>query len=53
MTRLKELVSIILDEEKDSIRISTQSVDTYRTQQQDRQKNLKDLLIFEQPSVEN
>jgi hypothetical protein len=54
MTRLKELVSIILDEEeRDSIQIPIQSVDTYRTQQQDRQKDLRDLLIFEQPSVEN
>jgi hypothetical protein len=53
MTRLKELVSMILDEEKSSVRISIQSVGTYRTQQQDRQEDLSDLLIFEQPSVEN
>jgi hypothetical protein len=34
ITRLKELVSIILDEEKEgSIRISIYYVDTYRTQQ--------------------
>jgi hypothetical protein len=33
MTRLKELVSMISDEERSSIRISTQSVGTYRTQQ--------------------
>jgi hypothetical protein len=53
MTRLKELVSMVLNEEKGSVRISTQSVDTYRTQQQDRQEDLGDLLIFEQPSMEN
>jgi hypothetical protein len=53
MTRLKKLVSMILDEEGDSIRISTQSVGTYRTQQQDQQKDSEDLLIFEQLSVEN
>jgi hypothetical protein len=32
MTRLKELVSMVLDEEGGSVRISTQSVGTYRTQ---------------------
>jgi hypothetical protein len=47
ITRLKELLSMILDEERGSIRISIQSVDIYRTQQQDRQKDPKDLLIFE------
>jgi hypothetical protein len=53
MTRLKELVSMILDEERGSVRIPTQSINTYRTQQQDRQEDPDDLLIFEQPSVEN
>jgi hypothetical protein len=33
MTRLKELVSMILEEEGGNIQISTQSVNTYRTQQ--------------------
>jgi hypothetical protein len=36
MTRLKELVFIVLDEERSSMRIPAQSVNTYRTQQQDR-----------------
>jgi hypothetical protein len=45
---------MVLDEEEEgSMRIPTQSVDTYRTQQQDRQKDPADLLIFEQPIVEN
>jgi hypothetical protein len=35
------------------MRIPIQSVDTYRTQQQDRQEDPDDLLIFEQPFVEN
>jgi hypothetical protein len=35
MTRLRKLVSMVLDEERNSIRISTQSVNTYRMQQQD------------------
>jgi hypothetical protein len=47
MTRLKKLVSMVLDEEKGNVRIPTQSVDTYRTQQQDRQEDPGDLLIFE------
>jgi hypothetical protein len=47
MTRLKKLVFMILDEEGGSMRILIQSVSTYRTQQQDRQEDPEDLLIFE------